>query len=230
MGMIRSLAPAEWRKLPARAVDRWILAVDLGQSVDPSAICALNYRVVPLEKWIPDPKAQYWRQERTEHFDVRHLQRLPLGLSYPAQVQRVAELLARPPLNTGAALAIDETGVGRAVGDIFEAAGLAPNRVTITAGNEATQHGGRSWHVPKALLVSGVDARLHTGELRIAAALGEAGALQEELKDFQRKVSDAGRATYNARTGAHDDLVLAVAIAVWFATSAPESSAEPLWI
>ena len=28
---------------------------------------------------------------------------------------------------------------------------------------------------------------------------------KEELKDFQRKVSDAGRATYNARTGAHDD-------------------------
>jgi hypothetical protein len=38
----------------------------------------------------------------------------------------------------------------------------------------------------------------------------------EELKDFQRKVSDACRATYNARAGVHDDLVLAVAIALWF--------------
>jgi hypothetical protein len=47
---------------------------------------------------------------------------------------------------------------------------------------------------------------LHTGELKIAAALSDAGALQEELKDFQRKVSEAGRATYNARTGAHDEL------------------------
>ena len=42
-----------------------------------------------------------------------------------------------------------------------------------------------------------VGARLHTGELKIAA-MPDAGALQEELKDFQRKVSDAGRATYNA--------------------------------
>ena len=50
---------------------------------------------------------------------------------------------------------------------------------------------------------------LHTDELKIAAALSDAEPLQEELKDFQRKVSDAGRATYNARTGAHDDLVLA---------------------
>jgi len=37
-------------------------------------------------------------------------------------------------------------------------------------------------------------------------------ALQEELKDFQRKVSAAGGGDYNARTGAHDDLVLAIAI------------------
>src|SRR5467141_3733295 len=71
-------------------------------------------------------------------------------------------------------------------------------------------------------------ARLHTGELKIAAALSDAGALQEELKDFRRKVSDAGRATYNARTGARDDLVLAVAIALWWATtSGPMTVIEP---
>jgi hypothetical protein len=50
----------------------------------------------------------------------------------------------------------------------------------------------------------------------------------EELKDFQRKVSDAGRATYNARVGAHDDLVLAVAIALWFATNMPTCKVEEL--
>src|SRR6266849_2806385 len=66
--------------------------------------------------------------------------------------------------------------------------------------------GHRPW--PQTRLVSA----LHTDELKIAAALSDAESLQEELKDFQRKVSDAGRATYNARTGAHDDLVLAIAI------------------
>jgi len=34
---------------------------------------------------------------------------------------------------------------------------------------------------------------LHTDELKIAAALSDAEPLQEELKDFQRQVSDAGR-------------------------------------
>lgn len=69
---------------------------------------------------------------------------------------------------------------------------------------------------------------MHAGEQRSAAALGEAAALQDELQDFQRKVSDAGRATYNASNGAHDDLVLACTIAVWFATNSGSSSQEPL--
>jgi hypothetical protein len=219
-----------WHQIPARAVDKWIMGVDLGQSTDPTAICVMNHRVIPGKEWIPNHKNQTSRQERTEHFDVRHLERLPLGLPYPVQVQRVADILQRPPLNAGCKLVIDETGVGRAVGDIFDAAGLYPNRITITAGLEATRESGNRWHVAKGILISGVDARLHTGELRIAEALSDAGALQEELKDFQRKVSDAGRATYNARVGAHDDLVLSVAISLWFATSGPSFSREELML
>ena len=69
---------------------------------------------------------------------------------------------------------------------------------------------------------------MHTGELRIAEALSDTDALKEELKDFQRKVSDAGRATYNARVGAHDDVILAVAIALWFSKNIPTTSHEEL--
>jgi len=38
------------------------------------------------------------------------------------------------------------------------------------------------------------------------------------MKDFKRKVSEVGWATYAARVGAHDNLVLSVAIALWTAT------------
>lgn len=120
-------------------------------------------------------------------------------------------------------LVIDETGVGRPVGDMFDAAGLRPRRITITAGLEVTQHGGNSWHVPKALLIQNLEARAHSGELRIAAAANDASALKEEMKDFKRKISEAGRTTYAARVGAHDDLVLSVAIALWMATSGPST-------
>jgi hypothetical protein len=39
------------RELPARAIDRWIVGVDLGQSTDPTAIAVMNHRVVPLDTW-----------------------------------------------------------------------------------------------------------------------------------------------------------------------------------
>jgi hypothetical protein len=71
--------------------------------------------------------------------------------------------------------------------------------------------------VPKQYLVSQVEARLHSGELQIADNIADAPALKEELKDFERKVSESGRVTFNARSGAHDDLILAMAIALFVA-------------
>jgi hypothetical protein len=198
--------------LPA---ERYVLGVDLGQSTDPTAVCALHWRREPLDSFsVTEGSTVVLLQDCREYLDVRHLQRLPLGMAYPEQVQTVADLLSRPPLR-GADLAIDETGVGRPVGDMFDQAGLAPVRVTITAGNSESEAGSRRWHVGKSQLVSLVDARLHSGELRFAAELQDAPILKDELRDFRRKLSDTGRASYAARAGAHDDLVLAVAIAVW---------------
>jgi hypothetical protein len=54
--------------------------------------------------------------------------------------------------------------------DLFEAAGLRPQKVVITSGFETTRHGNRKWGVPKHTLISNLDARLHCGELRFAAA------------------------------------------------------------
>jgi hypothetical protein len=52
------LARANWPQRPVRAIDKWILSADLGQSIDPTAICALHHRVVPLDKWIADERRQ----------------------------------------------------------------------------------------------------------------------------------------------------------------------------
>jgi hypothetical protein len=214
-----------------RAV-RWIVGVDLGQSVDWTAVAAVEH-----VKGVIDTGTEMERhcglstnkQTPAVRINVRHLERVPLNTSYPAVVAHVKELLARPPLcGEGklkpADLVIDQTGVGAAVGDLFAAAGLKPIRVMITAGNEVTCPK-RVWHVAKTVLISTVDAMLHSGVLRFAAALTEAGAMREELLDFRRHLGAAGRATYAARTGKHDDLVLAVAIAAWWAGRSPGSPA-----
>jgi hypothetical protein len=211
--------------LPRRT--RWVMGLDLGQSSDPTAISVLEHINGVLDsnpEWERHCGIGSIPQVKAERVNVRHLERLPLGTSYPAIVQHVKDLLARPPLSAAAELVIDSTGVGRAVADIFVAAGLRPQQVTITAGSDISCVGDDRWHVSKTHLISVVDAMLHTGVLRFAAQLTEAPAMKDELKDFRRKLSDAGRATYAARTGQHDDLVLSVAIACWW-ISQPQDEA-----
>jgi len=82
--------------------------------------------------------------------------------------------------------------------------------------------------VTKSVLISNLGARLHTGELRIHRGAIRGQGPTGRNKDFRRQVSDAGRATYAARTGSHDDLVLAVAIALWWAMSRSYMISEEL--
>jgi hypothetical protein len=207
-------APVCWR-----SPSRYIVGVDLGQSADPTAVCVLN---AYAEREDPAEPMKFY-------YDVQHLMRLPLGMSYPAIVQDVGVMLQREPLkSSGAELVIDETGVGRAVGDIFVQQGLKPIRVSITAGDSPGEMSGNArYTVSKSHLVSALDAKMHTGELRIAKDLRESPALESELKDFRRHVSNAGRYSFSARSGQHDDLVLAVAIALWRATKKKPSFVGP---
>ena len=64
-------------------------------------------------------------------------------------------------------------------------------------------------------MISTVDAMLNNGTLRFAPELLEAPALKDELQSFQRSVTGAGRSVYAARSGAHDDIVLSVALCCW---------------
>jgi hypothetical protein len=144
-------------------------------------------------------------------YQVGHLARLPLGTTYPAVVAHVGRLLGQFP---GAELAIDFTGVGRPVFDMFVYGGISPTGVLITAGTAETREGAIC-HVPKLTLVSRLQALLHEGRLKILRALPEAEVLIRELSDFRVQFTTAGNMAFNARSGRHDDLVLALAIAVW---------------
>ena len=53
------------------------------------------------------------------------------------------------------------------------------------------------------------------GRLKILRELAEAETLVRELQDFRCEFTAAGHLTFNARSGKHDDLVLALAIAIW---------------
>ena len=200
-------------------IPRWpfVVGLDLGQSVDPSALCILE---------------QHGRGDTAE-FHCRHLYRYPIGTSYPNIVKDVVSLTESEPLaSSRVAVAIDKTGVGAPVCDLFLRAHMRASvePITITGGDVVTYESG--WRVPKRLLVSTVQAALQTGRLKLAAELEDLEVLKHELQNFQVKISESGHDTYDGRAGVHDDLVLSLAIGVWFGTYGRREwyvHASPFW-
>jgi hypothetical protein len=189
------------------------IGVDLGQSHDPTAIAVVR-RLRFLVSRDVQQSTPTWTEERPTIFQCGYLERVPLHTVYPAIVAHVGRLLERPIWKGKIDLAIDQTGVGRPVCDMFASAGLTFTNVMITGGASESSEG-RSWHVPKMTLVSSLQALLHEGRLHIQKDLCEAAELVRELQDFRVRYTDSGHLTFNAREGKHDDLVLALAIAVW---------------
>jgi hypothetical protein len=183
---------------------KFYVGVDLGQSRDSTAIAIV--------------------QIVGEQYRLGHLERVPLGTPYPSIIGRVSDLMRRLP---GAMLAIDATGVGRPVCDMFSHAGVHFTGVIITGGTEESSPGNGYRHVPKVTLISHVQSLLHAGELKIRADLPEAAVLVRELQDFRVNFSATGHMSFSAREGRHDDLVLALAIAVWLGRRQPKPMTFP---
>jgi terminase large subunit-like protein len=122
-------------------------------------------------------------------------------------------MLARLP-EGAAELVLDYTGVGRPVYDLFLAKGMSPYGVSITSGTAVTKDK-LHYSVPKLTLISTVQALLHDGRLKIHKDLADVQVLVAELQDFRAEVTDSGYWRFGARAGKHDDLVLALAIALW---------------
>lgn len=225
-----ALDRANYRQIPVKPRDDWHVGLDIGQSIDPSALAVINHVVTADEKeWVCDDKNRLWKQSKTERCYVRHLERLPLGMAYPEQIAHILNLLTRPPLNV-AKFALDYTGCGRPVADMFYAAGLRPKNILQTGGNEVTRHGADTWHVPKAHLCAILESKFHSKELRIAPELPEAPVLKDELRDFNRKVSLTGHVQYGAKVGKHDDLISGIYLALFsiVADAGCSYSQEPL--
>jgi hypothetical protein len=180
-------------------VSQFLMGVDLGQAKDYTAICVVKRQ---------DPRP--WG------YHVVWLERMPLGTTYPQVVERIKVLLKTEPLRGDAALVVDGTGVGKAVVDLMVTQGLTPLDVSIHGG-EVVSVEGRHFRVPKRDLVAVLQVLLQSKRLLVAASLPEAGTLVKEMLDFKVKITEHANDTYSAwREGAHDDLVLAVAIACWF--------------
>mgnify|MGYP000935357179 CR=1 FL=1 len=195
----------------------YVVGVDLGQAQDPTALCILQREAKRTDKR-DGLNREFWE----DHYFVQHLERPELKTAYPEIVRLIERTVRHPKLAGQCELVVDATGVGRPVVDMMREHDLSPIPVTITGGQALTMGTDAFWHVPKRMLVSSMAIVLQSGRLHIPKRLSLSATLAREMLNFKVKISAAAHDSYGEwRDGEHDDLVLAVALAVWWAERAP---------
>jgi hypothetical protein len=187
------------------------VGLDLGQVSDYSAL-------VILERRGNTPKDYT--------FDCKYLKRWELRTPYPKIVNDCVKIVNDPQLTQNVRdptfLSIDSTGVGMPIADLFRRAPMKAHLIPvyITGGTDVTRDGDVR-RVPKRILVATAAIAVQSGKLQISKKIPLADTLIKELQNFKANISNSGRDSYGAgtdwREGNNDDLVLALALALWTA-------------
>lgn len=176
---------------------RYVLAVDLGQAHDHTA-------VIGLER-LPG-----------RAYRVPFVSRAPLGIEYPTLAQRILSIATSPPFAGCCHLLVDQTGCGRAVVDQLRLGPIPVIGCTVTGGQHVAG-GGLNFRIPKRDMIAAAQIAFQDRRLQIAAGADHAAVLLKELAEFKVRISAAGHDSYGVwREGGNDDLAFALALAVWW--------------
>ncbi len=197
----------------------YFLAVDFGTLNDYTAI-TVTQRAERYQraKAVPDTPA-YMRERRAvvSEYENTYLRRAAQGMPYPEVLRNVQAMMNSPQLSGRTTLIFDATGVGVAVVQDARDMGMDPVAITITGGNKVTPNealGG--YNVPKRDLVMALLLAFQNHRIKIAPSQHRE-ALKNELQAFRLKMKKAGNEAYeNYRDSDHDDLVLSLAMGVWY--------------
>jgi|SRR5829696_2331232 len=196
----------------------YVIGLDLGQKQDYTAVCVVEKH----------ERSSSGVGEDKPMLHLRHLERYALGTSYGDQMDQVAELVGKIKRQINRVyqpqpeLIVDATGVGVGVVEMLKDRKLKYRAVSITGGITEGRSGG-VYHVPKRNLVSRAVAPFEGKRLKIARNMRLVPELVKELENFKVKVNlRTAHDAYEAwREAEHDDLVLALALACWWAEKRP---------
>ncbi len=194
-------------------VPEFYVGVDLGKKVDYTAIAIVECRPGGTPHFLTP-----WEEPR-DFYGLRHLERIPLGTSYPRVVDRVVRVTRDPALQRRCTLVVDASCVGEPIVDALRRRDLDCHMiaVTITGGLHETGSGDDRT-IPRQSLIHGLEVMLEEEELKIAGRLPNRGRLLEELMNLRVERTRGGATKYGAAAArVHDDTVIAVALACWAA-------------
>ncbi len=185
-----------------------------------------DYTAISLLERVPKvmgknklPGTPEYAQEKPKYtavYKLRYLERLPLGLDYPTIVNKIKGMMSHEKLQRQTALTVDATGVGLGIFHMMQHAGMAPIGITITPGANVTRSP-NGFNVPKGELVSALNLVFQARRIKVPAGLKLKPEFMKELERFQVKFKNNFTTYEAAQESVHDDLVLSVAMAVWYA-------------
>lgn len=201
---------------------KYFIGLDLGKKQDPAAVAVvrgeradIDRTLMTLARMAPKPEALY---------TLVHVERVPLETPYHSIVRTVCALRHNPVFQQTLGEALpsvieDAGGVGSVVSEMFKRAQAVPRDILTVPGAGYTRHPDGTHHVAKRRLVDilRVLAEARPVRLRLGERLADAPALRRELETFDETFRDTGHLTYSARVQEHDDMILALAYACWWA-------------
>lgn len=201
----------------------YIIGGDIGKINDPSTIAVMKHKPKYREQEARPGSVESLKAPGVlmHHYQLVHLEKIPLGTSYPAVARRLLNVSEHKDLIGVSEMVLDVTGVGEAVYDLVVEAGGSPVPVVLTAGQAPVYNEERgTWSLPKKNLVASLIKLYHTGRLTMNPKLPHIDDLQEQLKGFTIKLKkDSAHASYEAmKDEVHDDLVIALGLCSWWAS------------
>ena len=184
----------------------FIISLDPAQLRDWSALAVVDMRYRPEEKRFGYDLVAMARKQ---------------GLPYDQIVDWVSRIYHKPEFNRQQPpeLVVDSTGVGVAVVDMLHTRGLRLNAVTITSGESFSQKGS-IFHVGKARLIGTFLGAFDGGKVQVNPNMPIWPQLEKEMLSYRAEISAQGRAKFEAEEGEHDDMIFALAQAIWFGEEA----------
>ncbi|MDY7091584.1 MAG: hypothetical protein SX243_01290 [Acidobacteriota bacterium] len=182
-----------------------VIGVEFGQRRSPSAICVVTNPLRTIDG------------RKEHHFEVRSLERLQVGTTFPNLAARLATIEAgvrkhAPDART--AIYVNATGVGDPLVQHLNSNTRARVRpVYFTYGDRRSE----TWpqvDLGKAFLVARLQMLLQTGRIHLPRT-PQAELLAEELLAYEVRVESDANERYGAfSVGTQDDLVTALGLAV----------------
>jgi len=198
----------------------WIVSVDPAQASDwcGISVCKVKVWVTSNQVIQKDTQGEYMVA-----LDCLHLER-HRGKSYVELAMIISGLLrSRKLADQVPMLILDNSGVGRALGDVLAREDLGSfaigdfdqptilMRLTYTGGFKENAQQLHHWTVPKTNIIGSALAMLNQGRLRISPKIVLAPVLEKEFKSYRTKITVNHDEVYVNQDSEHDDLLSAIA-------------------